>query len=144
MKNVSFFRAQKYHNRSCRCASNHTHDSMFEAQYCDDLHILLKVGEIQEVRTQVSFPLVVAGLHIANHIVDFLVVNKAGTKEVHETKGFATDVWAIKHKLFEALYPDLPYHVITKDSRFDKQAQKLRRKEWNNGKRKKSVKGSVR
>lgn len=144
MRNVSFFRATKYHNRSCRCSANHTHDSMFEAQYCDTLHLLMKAGEIQAVRTQVSYPLNVNGLHVCNHIVDFLVTNADGKDEVHETKGLATDVWKLKYKLFEALYPDLPYHVITKDSRFDKQAQKLRRKEWNNGKRKKSVKRGVR
>lgn len=123
---VVFFHAQKYHNKSCRCAARHNHDSIFEAQYCDTLHVLMKAGEVQEVRVQVSYPLAVNGVHICNHIVDFLIITKEGKKEVHETKGFATDVWQIKHKLFEALYPDLPYRVITKDNNFDK----ARKRKW--------------
>lgn len=119
MKNVRFFKGQKYHNKSCVCGAGHKHDSVMEANYCDDLHVLLKAGEIREIQSQVSFPIAVEGNHICNHIVDFVVVNKTGNPEIHEVKGFATDVWALKHKLFLAVYPKMPYHVITKDARYD-------------------------
>ena len=123
MKNVHFFRTQKYHNKSCRCHAAHQHDSIFEAQYCDDLHILLKQKEIKAIACQVGYTLDVNDKHICNHIVDFVVTNNDGTEEVREVKGFATDVWAIKHKLFLAIYPDLPYHIITKDGRYDRSNQ---------------------
>jgi hypothetical protein len=57
----------------------------------------------------------VNGVHICDHIVDFALFDKAGrVLEVHEVKGFADKAWPIKRKLFEALYPNIPYRVIRK------------------------------
>jgi len=39
------------------------------------------------------------------------VETKGGGFEFHEVKGYATDVWKIKKKLVEALYPEIPYIV---------------------------------
>jgi len=107
-------RYRKYNNNSCACRRKHIHQSRFEARYCDDLDALERAGEIQGYETQVSYDLKCNGKHITRHIVDFLVTTINGKREVHEVKGFATAVWPIKRKLFEANFTDIPYIVIKK------------------------------
>ena len=99
--------------RSCTCHQGHLHDSRFEAGYCDDLHLLQRAGEIKGIKNQVTYDLKVNGRQICTHRVDFVVTNNAGIEEVHECKGFGTEVWRIKKKLFEACYPEINYIVIT-------------------------------
>jgi hypothetical protein len=120
--NVQYFKASKYGNKSCRCHAGHIHDSVFEAEYCDSLALLVKAREIVSYQTQVSFDLSVNGKKICSHIVDFVVfpTEDDDKLEVHETKGFATAVWQLKYKLFQAIYPHIPYHIITKDCRYDR------------------------
>lgn len=50
---------------------------------------------------------------IGRHIPDFTVRVTAGLTEIHEVKGFKTDVWQIKRKIFESNYPHLEYKVFT-------------------------------
>ena len=109
----SFYkRKNKYGNKTCRCWRDHFHDSIFEANYCNDLNALQKAGEIRAYRSQVLYEFYVKNKRITGHIVDFLVVKNDGSREVHEVKGFATAVWQLKKNLFEALYPKIPYIVI--------------------------------
>ena len=115
---VQYFKSNKYGNKSCSCRAGHKHDSVFEAEYCDQLSLLVKAREIKSFKTQVSYDLPVNGKSVAIHIVDFEVITKEGTIEVHETKGFATDLWHLKYKLFVAIYPEIPYHVISKDYKY--------------------------
>ena len=103
---------QKYGNKTYRCAQGHLHQSIGESGYCDTLHLMLRAKEIKSVKQQPKYPLDVNGHHICNHIVDFEVVNKQGVTEVHEFKGFATKLWDMKHKLFKAIYPKIPYIVV--------------------------------
>jgi len=51
---------------------------------------------------------------IGRHIPDFTVIKNDGNLEIHEVKGFKTDVWQIKRKIFEANYPHIEYKVFTK------------------------------
>jgi hypothetical protein len=86
--------------------------------------MLQKAGEIRSYRTQVKYDLNVNDRHVTTHIVDFLVEttrpdhsytsNTVYEMEVREYKGFATEPWEIKHRLFEALYPQIPYIVVRK------------------------------
>ena len=98
--------------QTCRCLSGHIHHSRKEAKYCDELSWRIKAKEITSFETQKRYSLDVNGKHICNHIPDFLVTFPDGHQEIHEVKGFEQEVWRIKHKLFEACYPDLPYIVI--------------------------------
>ena len=82
--------------------------------------LLFKAKEIRGYRSQVKFDLKVNDKHVTTHIVDFMVENNDKKFEVHEYKGFATDAWDIKRRLFEAIYPEIPYIVITKTSRWMK------------------------
>ena len=88
------------------------HDSRAEAGYCNQLNVLEKSGEIKSYEIQKTFRLDVNGKHICNHRVDFLVTNKNGEVMVEEFKGFGTEVWRIKKKLFEACYPGIEYIVV--------------------------------
>jgi hypothetical protein len=102
----------KYHSRATTCNSGHKHASRIESEYCQQLHLLEKAKQIISYKSQVAFNLEVNGKLICKHIVDFLVMTKKG-EEVHEVKGFATRDWKLKRKLFEAIYPQIKYYVIT-------------------------------
>lgn len=107
-------RAHKYGARSCRCNQDHRHDSIGEARYCDNLSMIKERGFIKDFRTQARYILTVNGKKICEHRVDFEVDYFNKPMEVHEFKGFATREWAMKKKLFEALYPAIPYKVVRK------------------------------
>jgi len=109
---VIFARRSKFNNRSCRCGQGHIHHSRFEAGYCDQLELLRRAGEIKSYRTQVRYDLTVFGKRITTHVVDFEVIGNDDRLEVHEAKGMETDIWRIKKKLFEAIFPNVPYVVV--------------------------------
>lgn len=88
-----------------------TYHSQKEAADARMLQLLLRSGELSEVREQVTIPIVVAGKKVCTHIVDFEVTTARGIKKWVETKGYQTDVWKLKKKLVEALYPETPYLV---------------------------------
>lgn len=106
-------RRNKYNN-----IRDHEFDSLLEKQYAFDLLALQQAGEIRSYKHHVDYPLQVNGHHICIIEVDFEVVRKDGVVEVHEVKseGTKTAVWNLKHKLFKALYPNTPYHIIQKGS----------------------------
>lgn len=99
--------------KSSKCILDHWHQSRKEAEYCTNLELLKRSGEIREFKTQRRIDLIVNNVRIGAHDVDFEVVNNDGSIEWHEVKGFATEVWRIKYKLTKALYPETPYIVIT-------------------------------
>jgi len=84
-----------------------------EAAYAAELDIRLKAKEIKGWKRQVRIPLEVNGFHIANYYIDFVVTYKDGTIEYVEVKGFETDVWRMKWRLFEALYSHMPNVRLT-------------------------------
>lgn len=49
---------------------------------------------------------------ICHYVVDFFVTYGDGHSEYHEVKGFETDAWILKRKLFEALYPNMKLVVV--------------------------------
>lgn len=104
----------KYNNKSSRCISEHWHQSIKEAQYCNQLYMLKKNGDIKDYEREIDFELRVHGIKICIIRVDFVVWDKSGEKVVHEVKSYPTmtPVWNLKRKLFEALYPTIPYIVI--------------------------------
>lgn len=79
------------------------YDSKFEAQQAIELDMLLKAGEILGWDRQVKIPLEVNGYLVANYYIDF-VVYRDGETEYIESKGYPTEVWKLKWRLFEALY----------------------------------------
>lgn len=87
-------------------------DSKFEAGKAQELELRKKAKDIKDFKEQVKIPLEVNGYHICNYYIDFVVEHNDGDIEYIETKGYATDVWKLKWKLFEALY-DKPGNVLT-------------------------------
>ena len=113
-KGLFRLKTNKYHAKNQICHQCHKHDSIGEANHCDNLALLKKAGEIKDYRIQVTYDLVVNGKKVTGHRVDFEVENNDGSVEIQEFKGFATDVWVLKRKLFIALYPNIPYKTITR------------------------------
>lgn len=83
-------------------------DSKFEAGVAEELRLLKMAHEIKDFKEQVVIPLEVNGYHICNYKIDFVIEHNDGITEYREAKGFATDVWKLKWKVFEAIYSDKP------------------------------------
>lgn len=107
----NYVKRPKYRNKSCRCLSDHWHQSVLEADYCSELYLLKRGRKIRDYSIQYKIEVIVGDKHITNHFVDFRVVNNEGLPEFHEVKGYETEVWKIKRRLVEALYPNIPYVV---------------------------------
>ena len=91
------------------------YQSKKEASYAAHLDLLRASASLKERVIewvpQFKVPLDVNGVHICNYYVDFLVTFADGRQEYHEVKGFETDVWRMKRRLFEAIYPDRKFVV---------------------------------
>jgi hypothetical protein len=94
--------------------------SMGERDYCNELLLRKKAHDIIGYASQVSYPLYSNGQLVCTHVVDFVVQNNDGTFEIHEFKGFVTQKWVLKRKMFEACYPNMKYKVINARPKYDK------------------------
>lgn len=90
--------------------------SRMEARYAQQLDTLKTARDPREQvaswARQIKVSLDVNGQHICNWFVDFEVTYADGRVELHEVKGFATETYRLKRKLFEALYPERVLRVI--------------------------------
>jgi len=77
--------------------------SKFEAKVAEDLDWRIKAGEIKSWDRQVKISLDAYGRHICNYYIDFIAWHPDGTKEYIEVKGFQTEIWRLKWKIFEAM-----------------------------------------
>ena len=80
------------------------YDSGFEANHAAELDWLVKAKEIKAWERQKKIELIVNGYIVCNYYIDFVVHHNDSTIEYQETKGWMTEVWKIKWKLFEAIY----------------------------------------
>lgn len=88
--------------------------SRFEAGYARDLDLRVKAKDIKSWERQVKIELTAHGKRIANYYVDFLIHHNDGSKEYVEVKGYETDTWKIKWKIFEAqMEAEEPGTVLT-------------------------------
>lgn len=93
----------------------HRFPSKLEAQRYCELRLLQKAGKISDLELQPSFMLQPAfeknGVHYRAiyYVADFKY-SKDGKIIVEDTKGYKTEVYALKKKMFEFLYPDL--HIV--------------------------------
>ena len=86
--------------------------SKSEANYARHLDVLIGLKRIKSWEGQVRVSLVVEGVKICTMVPDFLVQHRDGSQEYIEVKGFATPVYKLKRKLFEALFPNAIYTVV--------------------------------
>lgn len=106
------FTKNKYGAKKCDCLHGHTHASKGESRCCN---LLISAFPDSDIANQKRYTLKVNGIKISVHIPDFTITHKNGLIEIYEFKGMATEVWKLKYKIFRAIYPDIPYYIITKD-----------------------------
>ena len=95
-----------------------------EADYAAQLALMMRArgkDRVLKWERQVKIPLAVARpgspedapfTKICDYIIDFVVHYADGRVEYVEVKGFKQEVWKLKWKLFEALYPDLTKVIV--------------------------------
>jgi hypothetical protein len=106
-------RTHKYNAKPC-IVDGIRFASKFEAKIYGDVKLLVKSGCVASVILQKKFPLFGKSGKICIHIVDFFITFKDGHSEVWEAKGFPTQEWKLKRKLFEDNYPSIKYVVHSK------------------------------
>lgn len=89
------------------------YDSKFEAGYGQELELRKKAKDIKDFETHKKMFLTVDDVLIANYYIDFVIYHNDGTTEYVETKGYQTEVWKIKWKIFNALFGRDPNVKIT-------------------------------
>lgn len=90
----------------------HHHPSRIECEYCETLQLLKKQGNIKDFEYEKKYELRVNGVLVGCHKPDFTVTEASGNIVVHEVKGFATNDWIFRKRVFEAVYPEIQYIVI--------------------------------
>jgi hypothetical protein len=104
-----YFQQFKKWTTAKKCEYNgKKYDSKFEANYAQNLETLKKAGKIDSFDTHHRIELIVNGYRVGDYYIDFVVYWKDGTIEYVETKGFPSDAWKFKWKVFTALYQDKP------------------------------------
>lgn len=113
-------RKSKYNNRKVEL-DGYTFDSQLEADYYAQLKLRKRANDILFFRLQPKYLLQEAFIKDGvrhrkiEYIADFEVHHKDGSIEVVDTKGFITDVFRIKEKMFHKKYP----HKLTIVTRED-------------------------
>lgn len=106
----------KYRNKKTQ-VDMYVFDSAKEAQRYRELKLLERAGEISNLELQPRFLLQESfkkngkTYRKIDYVADFKYIEKGKTK-VEDVKGLQTDVFKIKHKLFEKKYPDLELRII--------------------------------
>ena len=97
-------------------------DSNLESERWKELRILEKANLIKDLRRQIKFELQPSykkndkTIQSIKYIADFMYydLNKKQFV-VEDTKGFKTDVYKLKKKIFEYKYPDIDFREIRKE-----------------------------
>lgn len=94
----------KYHSKKITI-DGETFDSRREAKRWEELKLLERAGEIQDLRRQVKFELIPSqkvngkvAERACTYVADF-VYTENGNTVVEDSKGFRTDTYKIKRKL---------------------------------------------
>ena len=106
----------KYKNRKV-IVDDYIFDSIQESRRYKELKLLLRAGQIKDLELQPHF-LLQEGFkkngktyRKIEYIADFKYIEN-GKTIVEDVKGLQTDVFKIKHKLFEKKYPELELKII--------------------------------
>jgi len=106
----------KYRNKKIQ-VDMYVFDSIAESKRYKELALLEKAGEITNLELQPRFTLQDSfkkngkTYRKIEYIADFMYEEK-GKVIVEDVKGIQTDVFKIKHKLFEKMYPELELRII--------------------------------
>lgn len=109
----TYFKANKF-NAVRQTYNGHSYHSKKEAEYAAELDLRKKAKDIKNWRRQQKIELRVYGKLICNYYIDFVIEHNNGLEEYVEIKGFITDVWKLKWKLFETIYGyEYPDKILT-------------------------------
>lgn len=105
----------KYGARKTPCRHGHTHASAREAKRCNELHLLLRAGEIEDLEQQPRFTFTVNGIELkhdngrrAIYTADFAFMDRqSGRKVVEDSKGYSARDWPLRKALFRACFPEI-------------------------------------
>ena len=106
----------KYNNKKTQI-DMYVFDSVAEAKRYKELKLLERAGEISNLELQPRFILQDSfkkngrTYRKIEYVADFKYIEK-GKIIVEDVKGIQTDVFKIKHKLFEKIYPELELKII--------------------------------
>lgn len=106
----------KYKNKKTQ-VDMYVFDSAKEAQRYRELKLLEKAGEISNLELQPRFLLQDSfkkngrTYRKVEYVADFQYIEN-GKTIVEDVKGIQTDVFKLKHKIFEKIYPDLELRII--------------------------------
>ena len=106
----------KYRNKKV-IVEDYVFDSIQESIRYKELKLLLRAGQISNLELQPHFVLQDSfkkngkTYRKIEYIADFKYIEN-GKTIVEDVKGMQTDVFKLKHKLFEKKYPDLELRII--------------------------------
>lgn len=106
----------KYRNKKV-IVEDYVFDSIEESRRYKELKLLLRAGQISNLELQPHFVLQDSfkkngkTYRKIEYIADFKYIEN-GKTIVEDVKGMQTDVFKLKHKLFEKKYPDLELRII--------------------------------
>jgi hypothetical protein len=89
-------------------------DSNKEAEYYNNLKMLMRAGAIKGFCRQPQFILVEGNEQerAITYSADFIVFNNDGTCRVIDTKGYETAEWERTYKMFRIKYPELELTIV--------------------------------
>ena len=132
---------KKWTNARKQTYNGLTYDSGFEASYAMYLDKELKAKRISGYDRQVNLDLIVNGFVVCQYRIDYVVYHLDGTTEYVECKGYPTDVWKLKWKLFEALFSQDPNNKLTIIQQGKYKPPKLRKANPKNYDKKQTTRG---
>lgn len=106
----------KYRNKKV-IVEDYIFDSIQESRRYKELKLLLRAGQISNLELQPHFLLQDSfkkngkTYRKIEYIADFKYIEN-GKTIVEDVKGMQTDVFKLKHKLFEKKYPELELRII--------------------------------
>ena len=106
----------KYRNKKV-IVEDYVFDSLQESKRYKELKLLLRAGQISNLELQPHFLLQDSfkkngkTYRKIEYIADFKYIEN-GKTIVEDVKGIQTDVFKLKHKLFEKKYPELELRII--------------------------------
>lgn len=106
----------KYRNKKAQI-DMYVFDSVRESQRYKELKLLERAGEISNLELQPRFLLQDSfkkngrTFRKIEYVADFKYIEN-GKTIVEDVKGIQTDVFKLKHKIFEKKYPDLTLKII--------------------------------
>ncbi len=97
-------------------------DSKLEARRYCELKLLERAKEIKDLRRQVKFELQPSYkknnkvIKSINYVADFVYYDvRRGKTIIEDTKGFKTEIYKLKKKIFEYKYPELEIKEVRRD-----------------------------